>query len=208
MTTPTSSSSPIIALPDVPGIRGPLEKYPATGRILCELAQEVLINQATETFTKAERETVASYVSFLNHCQFCLASHVAVADELWNVPGYTKCLWLDHMDKCVVEEGKLNVSRVESMESKRLCILMELAKCIQSLKYESIGDLAEQAKQLGSTEKDIHDAVLISSSFNLFNRYVNGLNTVCPSASDPYFREAAKRLTTIGYLMPPQEKKE
>lgn len=99
--------TPHITLPEgYPGITGPMKAYPETAKHLNALAESLLVNE-TPTFSKAERETVANYVSFLNQCVFCSESHAAVADFHWKKPGLSKQVWEspEHApisDRCVL----------------------------------------------------------------------------------------------------------
>src|SRR6266852_2500296 len=69
---------PHIALnSDEPGIRGLLRFRPETGRPLSELAEVLL--RGPSTLTRGERELIAAYVSGLNGCRYCSASHSACA---------------------------------------------------------------------------------------------------------------------------------
>ena len=58
-----------------PGIRGLLRYRPETGRPLSELAEVLL--RGPSTLTRGERELIAAYVSALNECRYCSASHFA-----------------------------------------------------------------------------------------------------------------------------------
>ena len=60
-----------------PGIRGLLRYRPETGRPLSELAEVLL--RGPSTLTRGERELIAAYVSALNDCGYCSASHSACA---------------------------------------------------------------------------------------------------------------------------------
>jgi hypothetical protein len=51
-----------------PGIVGPLNYRPETGRPLTELAEVPL--RGDSTLTRGERELIAAYVSSLNQCRF------------------------------------------------------------------------------------------------------------------------------------------
>src|ERR1700748_3403375 len=62
---------------DEPGIRGLLRYRPETGRPISELAEVLL--RGPSTLTRGERELVAAYVSALNECRYCTASHAATA---------------------------------------------------------------------------------------------------------------------------------
>ena len=59
-----------------PGIRGLLRYRPETGRPLSELAEVLL--RGPSTLTRGERELIAAYVSALNDCRYCSASHSAL----------------------------------------------------------------------------------------------------------------------------------
>lgn len=54
--------------PDVPGIVALMQAFPATGRILNELAETLL--RGPSSLTPGERELTAAYVSKLNNCPF------------------------------------------------------------------------------------------------------------------------------------------
>ncbi len=59
-----------ITLPDgLPGIRGLLVSHPATAKPMGELAEVLL--RGPSTLTMAERELVATHVSFRNDCHYC-----------------------------------------------------------------------------------------------------------------------------------------
>ena len=60
-----------------PGIRGLLRYRPETGRPLSELTEVLL--RGPSTLTRGERELIAAYVSALNNCRYCSASHSACA---------------------------------------------------------------------------------------------------------------------------------
>src|SRR6202161_4880794 len=60
-----------------PGIRGLLRFRPRTGRPRSELAEVLL--RGPSTLSRGERELIAAYVSGLNDCQYCSASHSACA---------------------------------------------------------------------------------------------------------------------------------
>jgi hypothetical protein len=55
------------------------------------------------------------------------------------------------------------------------------------------------ARDAGASDLDIHDTVLISASFCMFNRYVDGLGATTPD--DPAFYEmVGKQRANEGYL--------
>ncbi len=173
-----------INLPEgVPGILGPMMAYPKTAKPMNELA-ELLLRQETATFSKADRETIASYVSFLNQCVFCSETHGAVADVYWEQKGKARQLW-----------SKDNWNQIPQKLQSLLGIAQKVQSDARSLTAEDINT----AKSLGATETDIHDTVLISAAFCMFNRYVDGLATMAPPRQHPAYEDAGRRLSTVGY---------
>lgn len=140
---------------ELPGIIGLLETYTETGSILKKLAN-TLLNKDTEAFSKSERETVASYISYLNKCHFCYKSHSAIAD----------CLW--------------------KQTDKLTYILYVAKKLHNSVQGISQDDISLLYTNYHFTSEDVNDLILIISSFCMFNRYVDGLGTNHSQDNDMY----------------------
>lgn len=173
-------------LNDQPGIIALMEQYPETAKHLNALA-ESLLSIETETFSKAQRELIASYVSFLNNCIFCSESHAAVADYHAQNQGMSRKVWQD-ID-----------SQDEALKS-----LMVIAKKIQEKSSDlSIEDF-NKAKLHKFTDRDLHDLVLISSAFCMYNRYVDGLGTFTPPPGDKCYISIGERLALQGYQQKPE----
>ena len=60
-------------------------------------------------------------------------------------------------------------------------------------------DQIDQARNLGATDREIHDTVLIAASFSMFNRYVDGLATWAPTDREIYVQRAKVRAEE-GYI--------
>ena len=59
--------------------------------------------------------------------------------------------------------------------------------------------LVETAREAGATDAEIHDTVLISAAFCMFNRYADGLGTV--ASDDPeLYAIGAQMVVEGGYL--------
>ena len=58
----------------------------------------------------------------------------------------------------------------------------------------------DHARQLGATDLEIHDTVLIAAVFCLCNRYVDGLATWTPSDPD-FYRQRAQVIVDHGYTL-------
>lgn len=174
-----------IALPDgLPGIIGPMKAYPKTAKPMNELAERLLVDE-TPTFSKAERETVAAYVSYLNQCVFCSESHGAVADFHRNEPGFSRKLWSD------IHQAPI---------SDKLKSLLAIAAKVQKAPLSVTGEDVARAQSLGATDADVHDTVLIAAAFCMFNRYVDGLGTWAPPREDKHYADIGKMLGEGGYI--------
>ena len=168
-----------------PGIRGLLRYRPETGRPLSELAEVLL--RGPSTLTRGERELIAAYVSALNDCRYCSASHSACAAA--QMPG-----------------GMVLVEQVRSGAggapvSVNLKTLLAIAAAVQQSGLNVTAELVAQARAADATDLEIHDTVLIAAVFCMFNRYVDGLATIAPE--DPsLYAAGAQRLIKDGYLPP------
>ena len=172
---------------NTPGIVGLLDTYTDTGKVLRNLA-DILLNKNSNAFIKAERETVASYVSFLNNCNFCYKSHSSIADFLWEKKGQTK----EYIDKIETLEEIMSSSKIETL----LYIAKKLHACPQGIKQEDIDLLFT----FNFTPDDINDLILIISSFCMFNRYVDGLGTL-PALDDDMYNNMAEKIAINGYII-------
>ncbi|MGO8056175.1 hypothetical protein, partial [Rhizobium leguminosarum] len=76
-------------------------------------------------------------------------------------------------------------------------LLAIAAKVQQSGKSVTTTEI-ENAKQAGSSDRDIHDTVLIAAAFCMFNRYVDGLATITPTDMNSYPLRA-KQVAEKGY---------
>ncbi len=168
---------------DLPGILGPMHAYPEASKAL-NLMADTILSRPSATLSMAERELIASYVSFLNDCQFCSLSHAAVADIHMKEDGFSSAVWCDQNSPKVTD---------------RLKSLLAIAKKVQvSGKAVKKSDVDEALAQ-GANAEDVHDTVLIAAAFCMFNRHVDGLGTLAPSAGDPFYKRVGERLATQGY---------
>ena len=167
---------------DFPGIRSALAFSPQTAEPIGVLAEILL--RSDEGLSRAERELIATYVSHLNDCFYCDHSHGAIA-----------CIYLDG-DREVVDQVRNDYT--SAAISEKLKSLLRIAgKVQQSGKAVTSEDIAN-AKENGASDKDIHDTVLISAAFCMFNRYVDGLATYTPKDMSTYPLRA-KQIAERGY---------
>ncbi|MGF7073537.1 carboxymuconolactone decarboxylase family protein [Mucilaginibacter sp. 3215] len=168
----------------VPGIRSLVMFRPETGQYLYELAEVLLRGEST--LTPADRELIATYVSYRNNCTFCYSSHAAAA----------RCLYED--DALIVDEVLRDMT--EAPISNKLKALLNIAGKVQILGKEVKQEDVDAAHAEGATDREIHDAVLIAAAFSMFNRYVDGLASLTPTDPEAYV-EMGKRMAK-GYVLP------
>ncbi|HMG67480.1 MAG TPA: carboxymuconolactone decarboxylase family protein [Chitinophagaceae bacterium] len=163
---------------DLPGIRGPMAYRPETAKPLNDLA-EILLRDDNNSLTRGERELIGAYVSSQNDCFFCQNVHGAMAQH------YMEC------DMQFIDEIKKDFRAAPI--SEKLKALLSIAGSVQKggkfVTAEQIGI----AKQLGATDREIHDTVLIAAAFCMFNRYVDGLATWAPEDREIYVQRAKMR---------------
>jgi uncharacterized peroxidase-related enzyme len=167
---------------EFPGILGPMTFRPETAAPLNELVNILL--RGDSTLSLGERELIATHVSWRNDCFFCQTIHGAVAAaQLGN-------------DEALVQ--KVKTDWLQSDISPKLKALLNIAGKVQlGGKHVSAEDIAA-ARDLGATDLEIHDTVLIAAVFCMCNRYVDGLGTWAPQ--DPgIYRQRAAQIVEHGY---------
>ncbi len=155
---------------DLPGIRGLLAFRPETAEPLGALAQVLLRDD--EGISRAERELIATHVSYLNDCFYCHTSH-----------GATACQYLDG-DTALVDQVRKDYRNAPI--SEKLKSLIAIAASVQKSGKAVTPQQIEAARAEGATDRDIHDTVLIAAAFCMFNRYVDGLAATTPTDLSTY----------------------
>ena len=167
---------------NLPGIRALMAFSPATAAPMGELANQLL--RTNEGLTMAERELIATYVSSLNDCFYCQHSHGAIVS----------CYLGDN--NALVEQVVKDYS--DAPISDKLKALLAIAGSVQKGGKFVTTEQVETAKQFGATDRDIHDTVLITAVFCMFNRYVDGLGSNTPADLSSYPLRA-KQIAENGY---------
>jgi uncharacterized peroxidase-related enzyme len=167
----------------LPGIRGLFAFRPETAMPMSELA-EVLLH-TPGPLSMGERELIATYVSSQNDCFYCESAHGAIAAI--HLGG----------NEDLIRQVKQNFERAEISE-KLKALLAIAGKVQQGGKNVTTKDV-ERARQLGASDLEIHDTVLIAAVFCMCNRYVDGLATWVPQDADTY-RQRAEGVARDGYV--------
>ena len=168
---------------EFPGIVGPMTFRPETAAPINELVNILLRGEST--LTRGERELIATHVSWRNDCFFCQTIHGAVA-----------AAQLGQNEK-LVQTVKTDWANAEI--SPKMKGLLNIAGKVQvGGKYVRDEDIAA-ARELGATDLEIHDTVLIAAVFCMCNRYVDGLGTWAPEQVEIY-RTRAAEIVEHGYI--------
>jgi len=167
----------------LPGIRGLAAFRPETGRPLYDLAEALLVGESP--LSRAERETIAAFVSSRNECVFCTSSHAAAARHL-------------HGENAHVVDAVLADYRSAPISDKLKALLTIAARVRDGGGRVVTDEHIAEARRHGATDRELHDTVLIAAAFSMFNRYVDGLASFTPS--DPaVYKEMGRRMAEQGY---------
>ena len=177
---------PHIDLPPLPGIAGLLAGHPETAGPLNSLAEVLL--RGPSPLTPAHRETIAAYVSRRNECTFCAETHGAVARQL------------ARNSRAGTASAPVDEKPVET--DPQLRALLAIAEKVRVDGRSVSADDVARARDAGADDRAIHDTVLIAAAFSMFNRYVDGLDTLTPEDPAQYERHA-RTLAEDGYLHVP-----
>jgi alkylhydroperoxidase family enzyme len=77
--------------------------------------------------------------------------------------------------------------------SEKLKRLLTIAESVTIGGKQVTMEQVVKAKELGATDREIHDTVLIAAAFCMFNRYVDGLGTTAPQDRIYYINRGPKR---------------
>jgi uncharacterized peroxidase-related enzyme len=167
----------------LPGIISLLFYKSSTGKALSNLAHSLL--KGPSPLTSSERETIATYVSRLNECEFCSRSHGAALS------------WYPDSNS-----EKLEADDELASFDPRMRALLRIAGKVQVSGKEVMNEDIQIALNAGCSEEEIHDTVLIAAAFCMYNRYVDGLRTSLPESENEYTK-MGHRLFRKGYKYPP-----
>ena len=82
--------------------------------------------------------------------------------------------------------------------SSRLRSLLRIAALVQQSGTAVTQDAIDAARAEDATDTEIHDTVLISAAFCMFNRYVDGLGTWAPQDREDY-AASGQMIVDAGY---------
>lgn len=124
---------------------------------LDEASQKIM--RGKSSFTSAQKEVFAAFVSGLNACSFCYGSHAEVANN-FGIPKKTI--------ESLVED--IDSAPIASNEKPLFQYLKKLTLSPSKLIQED----ADKVFREGWSEKDLQDLILIGCLFNFYNRLLDG----------------------------------
>ena len=147
---------------------------------LCELSHELMFKQAP--ISPALRELIAAYTSSLNHCDFCMNAHAAVAAHLYNSKDFVWSVLNDPEGSTLAEQEKALLRFVRKL----------------TLESGSITQMdTDSLKSQGWDDASIYYAIAVCALFNFYNRFVSG-NGV-KMVSETAFETLGARMAQAGY---------
>ncbi len=153
---------------------------PKIADALCRLSHEVMFEEAP--ISVALRELIAAYTSSLNHCEFCMKAHAAVAAHLYK-------------DEALVWSAIHNLETCALPEKDKAMLRFTGKVTLSSGSIDEADIAALHAASWDDTS--IFYAIAACALFNFYNRYVSA-NGVKP-VSDQAFRRLAARMAEKGY---------
>ena len=154
------------SLPEQPHLADVFRRFGRGVWPLCAFHDIVL--RGPSDWSVAERELMAAFVSGLNACGFCHASHTMIA-ELHGVDAGTL-------------EGLLEDPGHRAVTPRLASVLAYLRKLTQTPSRMTDAD-AQAVFQQGVSEQALYDAITICALFNFMNRIVEGCGVVTSEAN-------------------------
>jgi uncharacterized peroxidase-related enzyme len=142
------------------------------------------IMRGKSSFSPAQKEVFAAFVSGLNACSFCYGSHAAVAKN-FGVPQETIELLIEDIDS----------APIASNEKPLFQYLKKLTLSPSKLIQED----ADKIFRDGWSEQDLQDLILIGCLFNFYNRLLDGHGI---KGNQAIYQFGADHLHKNGYGVP------
>lgn len=150
--------------PELNNLTGVLKKYPRRGILLFKLLED--IDKSFSPLSKDCRELIITYVSALNHCDFCYNAHKDKAMTL-------------RFNEATLEQLKIDIDRTD-VDEKLKPILRYVKKLTLTPDDISYKD-AQTIFAAGWDEQAFLDAICLCAIVNCMNRFVMGIGADTPT---------------------------
>lgn len=165
--------------------------YPDLAKPLHEFAHRLM--RGPSPFTEGERELIAAFVSSLNGCGYCRASHTAVAARFGTPEGVVDQL-LSDLDRADISDSLKTVFRY-------------VKKLTEAPSRVTQADV-EAMYQAGWDETALTHAALVCAYFNFMNRWVDGLGIEVKPAAVQFAADMLHRKGYVAILESLEQKRE
>ena len=149
------------SLPDIPHLSDVFKRFPKGLGPLLKL-HDAFLREDSE-LTIAERETIAAFVSGLNQCKFCAASHDLIA-RTYGVKEETLIALHEDLGSAPVDD--------------KLKPILAYVKKLTEVPIKLVSADAQAVYDAGWSEEALYDAVVVCALFNFMNRVVEGTGVI------------------------------
>ncbi|MEM8743275.1 MAG: peroxidase-related enzyme [Pseudomonadota bacterium] len=146
---------------------------------LLQFIEAVMVKDSE--LTKAEREMIASHVSRLNGCDFCLGAHK------WTLAAMD-------IDPKLIDAAAEGAD--SSVLDERLRPVLRFAAKLTRAPHEVGQADIEAVRAAGWSDQAIEDATNVTALFNYVNRLVDAFGI---EGDEPYFKQIGAALALQGY---------
>jgi uncharacterized peroxidase-related enzyme len=152
---------------DVPGILKCFGSNPAAARLMVDMGASILFIDGY--LTRRQKEMIATYISTLNACPYCLDSHA----YFLTVQGAT----IETMK--AIAAGRLDEAKISPPERE----LLRFTGRINSESFKIAADEVQRLRDLHWREEQIAEAVHVAAMMGLCNRVANAFGLAAQGLS-------------------------
>jgi uncharacterized peroxidase-related enzyme len=149
------------SLPEIPHLSDVFKTFPKGLSPLLQL-HDAFLREESE-LSVAERELIAAFVSGLNQCKFCTASHDLIARS-YGIKEEVLVALHDDLDGVPV--------------NKKLKPILAYVKKLTQVPIKLVSADAQAVYDAGWSEAALYDAVVVCALFNFMNRVVEGTGVI------------------------------
>lgn len=168
-----------------PGIAG-LFKYSPDVEIPMRLLAEKVLRRGV--LTQSVAELIAAYVSYKNKCEFCYASHLEAFKA--------SAIKFDDTRTNELAQSLIADTIINDADVWLRSALMLADQVRRDVKPTQ--EMIDYCKMNGMCDEELHDVILITATFCMFNRYVDGLDTI--KATEEQYKAMGKAMIENGYV--------
>ncbi len=136
------------------------------------IVQATRLHFTDGALTRAQHEMIASYVSALNRCRYCLSGHI------WFLQSQGEQY---HQTAEALRYGDLEAAGLNTAER----LLLEFVGTLTRHAYRITDEQVQDLREVGWTDAQIAEAVYDAALLNFFNRIADAFDIHPPVGMDP-----------------------